>query len=122
MPIGQHNAAKTHCPNGHPYSDDNTTRTRKGRICKTCRNLKAANQRVHGKMIAYAALNKPCTDCKTKYPPHVMQFDHLPQYTKSFTIGQSYHFSPARILKEIDKCEVVCANCHADRTWQRSNG
>ena len=40
--VGMHNASKTHCPKGHPYSDENTyvaTRTsgsthRQCRICK----------------------------------------------------------------------------------------
>lgn len=32
------NAAKTHCPKGHPYDDENTYRDKRGRrSCKTCR-------------------------------------------------------------------------------------
>lgn len=30
------NAAKTHCSHGHPYDDENTRRTSKGRTCRTC--------------------------------------------------------------------------------------
>lgn len=30
------NSNKTHCPQGHPYSEENTRRYRTGRICKTC--------------------------------------------------------------------------------------
>lgn len=62
---------------------------------------------------------KPCTDCNVEYPYYVMQFDHLS--AKEFTIG-SYAGttgSVKRLLAEIAKCEVVCANCHAERTHQR---
>lgn len=31
-----HNAGKTHCPAGHPYSGDNLRRTKKGRACYAC--------------------------------------------------------------------------------------
>ena len=35
------NAAKTHCPQGHEYTDENTCRKSNGsRICRTCSNRK----------------------------------------------------------------------------------
>jgi hypothetical protein len=55
----------------------------------------------------------PCTDCKISYPPYVMQFDHL--RNKEFQIGEVWR-SKESILKEIAKCELVCANCHMERT------
>lgn len=44
---GTHNEArKTHCPNGHPYTDENTRTMRQrhggpGRICRTCHRDRA---------------------------------------------------------------------------------
>lgn len=61
----------------------------------------------------------PCTDCKKRYPAYVMQFDHV-RGRKGFTIGSSFHKKTmAQIKLEIAKCEVVCANCHAERTHKR---
>lgn len=34
---GQHNARKTHCPQGHEYNLENTGRTGRSRYCKTCK-------------------------------------------------------------------------------------
>lgn len=44
-PIAQH-AAKTHCKRGHPFSEENTWRTRKGgRHCRTCARERAKQTR-----------------------------------------------------------------------------
>jgi hypothetical protein len=61
--------------------------------------------------------NIPCTDCGKSYPHYVMDFDHL--YDKEFNISDSVRkmISNEKIEKEISKCEVVCANCHRERTF-----
>jgi hypothetical protein len=47
-----------------------------------------------------------------------LEFDHLRE--KSFSIGAKLaQFTWQRILDEMEKCEVVCANCHRRRTAQR---
>ena len=61
--------------------------------------------------------NQPCKDCGRSYPPYVMHFDHLKD--KSFEITRSIGKKMSILLKEIDKCEIVCANCHAIRTHNR---
>lgn len=66
------------------------------------------------------AKNVPCADCGNKYPYYVMQFDHQDNKFKNVSAMTTY--SKARLLSEISKCEVVCANCHAERTFKRRNG
>lgn len=65
------------------------------------------------------AKNRPCTDCGVQYPYYVMQFDHVGD-DKLFNIG-AYGPTSKRslLLDEIAKCEIVCANCHAERSYQR---
>jgi len=62
---------------------------------------------------------KPCTDCGVPYPHYVMQFDHLKD--KDFAIGEavSRKLSISKVMAEAAKCELVCANCHATRTYHR---
>lgn len=61
----------------------------------------------------------PCTDCG-ETDPVVLEFDHLDPEGKSFTIGSALPYRNwERILEEIGKCEVVCANCHRRRTAVR---
>lgn len=61
----------------------------------------------------------PCADCGVNYPSYVMDFDHLDDksYAIANMIGHGYDI-PA-VQKEIDKCEIVCANCHRIRTHNR---
>lgn len=66
--------------------------------------------------------SSPCTDCGNTYPPCVMEFDHIDPTTKIANVGDmaSKGIGITRILAEIEKCEIVCANCHRIRTWRRS--
>lgn len=41
-----------------------------------------------------------------------LDFHHRDPSEKDFGIGSSRQYSQERILKEIEKCVVVCANCH----------
>ena len=63
----------------------------------------------------------PCKDCAVQYPHYVMEFDHRDQQAKLFKVsnaGQARSWE--MLLDEIAKCDVVCANCHRERTFQRS--
>ena len=65
---------------------------------------------------------KPCMDCGVKYPHYVMDFDHRDRNTKLDSINRMINFhsySKEKILVEIDKCDLVCANCHRQRTYCR---
>lgn len=62
----------------------------------------------------------PCTDCGECFPSICMDFDHT-RGKKSFEISKAYRLAntPNRLLEEIQKCDLVCANCHRDRTQSR---
>jgi hypothetical protein len=69
--------------------------------------------------IIFKLKSVPCKDCNIQYKPWQMQFDHLRD--KKFNIGDanSVGMKLNLILEEVKKCDVVCANCHADRTYNR---
>jgi hypothetical protein len=61
----------------------------------------------------------PCVDCG-ETDLLVLEFDHLGN--KLFTISEGLRDRGWQaILDEIEKCEVVCANCHRRRTAQRAS-
>lgn len=66
--------------------------------------------------------NGPCTDCGKTFRPCVMDFDHRPGEEKLHDISRIYNFlSKSMLLKEIAKCDLVCANCHRVRTCDRDH-
>jgi len=70
-----------------------------------------------------AMLNKlrdvPCADCGRRFPPCVMQFDHRDATAKKYEVTQILTHAHATILAEVAKCDIVCTNCHRDRTYKR---
>lgn len=63
------------------------------------------------------AKNKQCMDCHQSYPTYVMDFDHREPSQKEFTISRVALMSVKQLIIEIKKCDVVCSNCHRERTW-----
>ena len=66
--------------------------------------------------------DRPCADCGVAFPYHVMDFDHVAG-GKRFNIGRGLSsWTVADVRAEIEKCEVVCANCHREREHRRRVG
>lgn len=63
--------------------------------------------------------NRPCADCGQSYPYYVMDFDHREDEIKRCGLNEIYKLSVNAIKAEAAKCDVVCSNCHRERTHQR---
>jgi hypothetical protein len=68
-----------------------------------------------------------CMDCLKKVErdnTFVFDFDHRDPEQKSFAISEYLHtYTTDRLLHEMDKCDLICANCHRVRTnAQQKNG
>ena len=64
----------------------------------------------------------PCADCGRVFPHQVMQWDHKPGFEKLGDISEDFAGRTRdEVLAEIAKCDLVCANCHAIRTFSRSS-
>lgn len=78
---------------------------------------KSAKQRARRALIGgYKA--RPCMDCGGRFPPEAMDFDHV-RGEKLFSVGQAGSRSLQDIFDEMEKCGLVCANCHRVRTRKR---
>ena len=62
-----------------------------------------------------------CIDCGYRDSVQALEFDHLPGTNKKKAISNlcSNGASLKTIFEEIQKCELVCANCHRIRTFNR---
>lgn len=66
--------------------------------------------------------NKLCKDCNQSFHFSAMHFDHKENNKLANVSNLIHRGSKKAILDEISKCDLVCANCHALRTWNRLNG
>ena len=104
--------------------------------CKECRrayqnNWYSDNKELHRERVrrSYGVARKfytellskqSCVDCgETRLP--ALQYDHRDASEKEFTISEAIRdgYGKERILAEIAKCDVRCANCHAVRTAEQ---
>jgi len=79
------------------------------------------NRQVWGKKqkLVEELKTEPCLDCGVEYPVCAMDFDHRPGEKKVANISEMIrgHYSMKILQEEIEKCDLVCSNCHRIRTW-----
>ena len=70
--------------------------------------------------LAEYKLEKGCIDCGYNENSDALEFDHV--RGKKANIGALVPAGKNAVLKELEKCEVRCANCHAIITAKRRRG
>ena len=58
-------------------------------------------------------LGGKCVKCGTI---HNLQFDHIKREGKKYTIGSRIHQDFTIIKEELDKCQLLCVDCHKVKT------
>ena len=133
----------TKCKEDKFLSDYNKNKTRKdglNNICRICSNNQSKeyyhdNSKKHKETVKERNKKKilenrqllrdylnvhPCIVCGEP-DPIVLEFDHrddaVKKYVVSVMVGVGYSWKT--IMKEIDKCDVRCANCHRRRTAEQ---
>lgn len=113
-------------PDGSIYLYPNCKECRRNQMREHYRNNKpsyaVSRKAVRAKIIEFVTECKsaPCSDCKVSYPPYVMDMDHRDGSAKEFNVSDLVKQGSLRLVKaEVAKCDVVCANCHRERTHQR---
>jgi hypothetical protein len=127
----------TSCKNRQPIEDFHRRGGGTQSWCKSCRKQYDAEywqrtrvrrmhlRKQHRRRLVdwYRAMKEdaPCTDCGGAFHHAAMQWDHLPGRPKRREVSNMIltGFRRETILEEIAKCELVCANCHAVRTFDR---
>ena len=57
-----------------------------------------------------------CSECGEDHPACI-DFHHTNDNKEGNVSKMVHEASKERLLKEIEKCEVICANCHRKRHW-----
>lgn len=79
--------------------------------CNACRTRKT-RERNKKKAIEYKG--GKCSVCGYDRYYGSLDFHHKDPSIKEFTVSQGWQCSWDKLKKEIDKCELVCSNCHGE--------
>lgn len=111
------------CTNLKPTSDYYLTRGLPMSACKVCQNKRTGDAARDVKLRAIAYKGGCCLDCKGVFDQCVYDFHHLDPSEKDFKIsGQGVrHLDWNVVQQELDKCVLLCSNCHRLRHYDRCN-
>ena len=87
-----------------PKSEPSTTSSRK--------EYWAERYRERRDYITKYKMDRGCELCGYKAHPAALTFDHLDPADKAFNLSDHTNRNWQKIMDEIDKCRVICANCH----------
>lgn len=87
-------------------------------LCRKCFNKYCTNRWIQRKIQAIEYKGNSCVDCKISYPnaPYVIfDFHHLDPEQKDTDWTKLRLRSWDKIVIELDKCDLLCSNCHRIR-------
>lgn len=81
--------------------------------CKFCYlETKKVRKNNHREWLKNLKLNSKCGRCGNN-DYRVLEFHHLDGKNKDFSISLNYlNLGIEKIMQEIKKCDILCANCH----------
>src|SRR5271166_3741002 len=79
---------------------------------KRCGYCNTKIRRIRAKRAAIAYLGGKCMRCDHTYHMAAMEFHHRDPSQKDFTIANVANKKWEVIKAELDKCDLLCSNCH----------
>jgi len=64
-----------------------------------------------------------CQMCGYNKHPKALCFDHIDPYSKDkkYSAKQLQRWNETKLLEELNKCRVLCANCHNIETYENGH-
>lgn len=128
----------TKCGESKPFSSFNRNKKKKDGYQDHCRNCQKQYKRDHYQankqlyvqksherhrgifnQVRDYKVERGCKRCDEKHPA-CLEFHHRDPNAKELNIAHAAKkgWSFDRILREIEKCDVLCANCHRKEHWK----
>lgn len=105
------------CKTNKPRSEFYKRRGIKGRsvYCKPCTTKQVVERQRAFKVQCVDYMGGECSKCGYSRHPSALEFHHLDPTQKDFTIARvRLNKLNAEIKKELDKCVILCSNCHRE--------
>lgn len=85
-----------------------------GSYCKDCAILQTSQRQRQLKQDAIDYKGGKCLACSYDKYQGALEFHHLDPKEKEFTLAHVRHTSFNKIKSELDKCILLCSNCHRE--------
>ena len=82
--------------------------------CKECSNVQTLTRQRNLKKDAINYKGGKCVSCGYNKCQGALEFHHIDPNEKDFTIAHVRHTSFEKIKEELDKCILLCSNCHRE--------
>ncbi len=89
------------------------------RYCKPCFSKYCTERWTQKKIDMINLLGGKCLDCGQSFPAAIYDFHHLRD--KEFSWNKTRLLSYDRMIQEINKCVLLCANCHRYRHYVKNH-
>ncbi|QDP60454.1 MAG: hypothetical protein GOVbin1096_82 [Prokaryotic dsDNA virus sp.] len=104
----------TRCLEEKPLSEYYTKGNRLHSECKTCFIKRKIEERQVKKAYIRQLAGSQCTLCGYDRCTDALELHHRDPTKKEFRVSGMWSFSKERIKKEVEKCVLLCSNCHRE--------
>jgi hypothetical protein len=87
-------------------------------LCNLCSNSIRVKRKTRNKERAIEYLGGKCKDCGGVYIQDVYDFHHRDPTQKEMQPNRMFRLKWEKIKPELDKCDLLCANCHRTRHYK----
>jgi hypothetical protein len=110
---------KRQCTKCQDWKNENEFASRNGGKnlrgwCKSCDSRRTQNHKLMMKIKSVNYLGGKCKLCGYNKSTKALQFHHRDPNQKSFELSKAMYSRWEIIQPELDKCDLLCANCHAE--------
>jgi len=85
----------------------------------SCREAAKRSQKRNAKIIKDEKLKRGCKKCGYKAHHAALDFDYIDPKNKVRDIAKMHTTNIKTLKEEIEKCQVLCANCHRIKTYEQ---
>jgi hypothetical protein len=96
------------------YKKRDQSRKKFSSNCKSCENTRSIQRQRDLKQKAIDYKGGCCQICNYDKYNGALEFHHKDPSIKDFSLGHAKMYSFEKVKSELDKCILVCANCHRE--------
>ena len=90
--------------------------------CKSCWNKRTAKSGKDKVRLLKTEYNGKCSRCGYDKCLDALEFHHVDPTVKEFHLGEARGYNIEKLRKELEKCILVCRNCHTEIHFEMKQG